>query len=62
MTELAHLQKGKVYHLQSRNLSCGVWDGEKGFIGIRRKFGSRFLEKEIHWGLGREPRHGAGNG
>jgi hypothetical protein len=51
MTELAHLQKGKVYRLQSRNLSCGVWDGEKGFIGIRRKFGSCFLEREIHWDL-----------
>jgi hypothetical protein len=51
MTELAHLQKGKVYRLQSRNLSCGVWDGETGFIGIRCKFGSRFLETEIHWDL-----------
>ena len=51
MTELAHLQKGKVYRLKSHNLSCGVWDGGKGFIGIRCKFGSRFLEREIHWDL-----------
>ncbi|HYM79098.1 MAG TPA: hypothetical protein VE377_24195 [Candidatus Dormibacteraeota bacterium] len=45
------LVKGKVYRLNSRGLSCGVWNGEEGFVGIRTKFGNRFLDKEIHWDL-----------
>lgn len=35
-----------IYRLNSRNLSVGVFDGERGFIGIREKFGERFLETE----------------
>ena len=27
------------------------WNGKDGFIGIRTKFGLRFLDMEIHWGL-----------
>jgi len=41
--------KGRVYRLHCRNLSHGVYDGANGFIGIRTKFGSRFLFTEIHW-------------
>jgi len=51
MIKLEQLQRGTVYRLQSRNLECGVWNGEDGFIGIRTKFGLRFLDMEIHWGL-----------
>ena len=41
--------KGRVYRLHCRNLSYGVFNGTDGFIGIRTKFGSRFLFTEIHW-------------
>ena len=51
MIKLEQLQRARVYRLQSRNLTCGVWNGEDGFIGIRTKFGLRFLEMDIHWGL-----------
>lgn len=40
---------GRVYKLESRNLSYGMWDGVNGFIGIRLKFHSRFLDTEFHW-------------
>jgi hypothetical protein len=43
------LVPGRVYKLESRNLSYGVWDGKSGFIGIRLKFHSRFLDTELHW-------------
>jgi len=49
MTKLGELQRGTVYRLQSRNLACGVWNAKDGFIGIRTKFGGRFLDMEIHW-------------
>jgi hypothetical protein len=51
MIKLEQLQRGRVYRLQSRNLECGVWNGKDAFIGIRTKFGLRFLDMEIHWGL-----------
>jgi hypothetical protein len=51
MIKLGQLQRGRVYRLQSRNLACGVWNGKDGFIGVRTKFGLRFLDMEIHWGL-----------
>jgi hypothetical protein len=37
---------GRVYRLHSRNLAFGVFDGYDGFIGIRTKFGERFLDRE----------------
>jgi hypothetical protein len=51
MIKLEQLQRGRVYCLQSRNLESGVWNGKDAFIGIRTKFGLRFLNMEIHWGL-----------
>ena len=51
MIKLEQLQRGRVYRLQSRDLESGVWNGKDGFIGIRTKFGRRFLDMEIHWGL-----------
>lgn len=44
--------KGEVYKIRSRNLSIGVWNGKDGFIGIREKFGSRFLATEYHYDTG----------
>ena len=49
---LIDCRKGHVYRLNSRNLSFGVFDGQKGFIGIREKFGNRFLFTEDHWDCG----------
>lgn len=49
MIPFDQLVKGNVYKLNSRNLRIGVFDGKKGFIGIRTKFGSRFLDTEIEW-------------
>jgi len=41
--------KGRLYRFASRNFNLGVFDGDKGFIGIREKFGSRYLSTELHW-------------
>jgi hypothetical protein len=46
---LSDLKKGRLYKLKSRNLLYGVFDGGTGFIGIREKLGSRFLDREHHW-------------
>jgi hypothetical protein len=43
---------GRVYKIRCRNLSYGVYDGDSGFIGIRTKFGSRYLFTEYHWDAG----------
>lgn len=43
------LVKGTVYKLHSRNLATGVFTGKQGFIGIRTKFGSRYLFEEIEY-------------
>ncbi len=40
----------KLYRLLARNLRIGVWDGgRQEFVGIRTKFGRRFLDSENHW-------------
>jgi hypothetical protein len=44
--------KGRIYRLRCRNLRVGVYDGNEGFIGIRTKFGDRFLFTEYHWEQG----------
>ena len=36
---------------ENKEEKCGVWNGKDGFIGIRTKFGRRFLDVEIHWDL-----------
>lgn len=44
---------GAIYKLHSRNLSYGAYDKEaQGFIGIRQKFGDRYLFTEYHWDTG----------
>lgn len=41
------------YRLRSRNLRLGVYSAAThGFLGIREKFGSRFLAEEFHWETG----------
>jgi hypothetical protein len=40
------LVKGGVYAIRSRNLSVGVYDGDDGFVGIRKKFNERYLFTE----------------
>lgn len=42
---LLDLQERRVYRLHCRNLLVGVYNG-KGFVGIRRKFDSRYLFEE----------------
>jgi len=46
---------GMPYELQSRNIRVGIWDGHE-FHGIREKFGSKFIDSEIHHDL--DERHG----
>src|SRR5579862_4499253 len=40
------LQQGAVYRIRSRNLTIGAYVGDGLFIGIREKFGSRYLDTE----------------
>lgn len=48
--KLEDCQHGKLYRLHARNIKIGVWCAEtQSFIGIRTKFGSRFLADEHHW-------------
>lgn len=48
--KLEDCQHGKLYKLHARNIKIGVWCAEtQSFIGIRTKFGSRFLADEHHW-------------
>lgn len=42
------LKVGGIYKLNSRNLLAGVWNGDL-FIGIREKFGYRYLDEESLW-------------
>lgn len=43
----------RLYKINSRNLSYGVYDAKKrGFIGIRTKFSDRYLFMEYHWDNG----------
>ena len=57
---IAECTPGRVYQIQSRHLTFGVYDGEEGFIGIREKFGHRYLFTEYHWDQG--PPHGTVSG
>lgn len=43
---------GRVYRIKARNFTLGVFDGREGFIGIREKFGHRYLFTEDHWDTG----------
>ena len=43
---------GPLYRIHSRNLKLGIFDGKTGFIGIRLKFGFKYLFTEYHWDQG----------
>lgn len=47
MIPLTECVARRIYKLHSRNLKVGVFNGE-AFIGIRTKFGNKFLDKEYH--------------
>ena len=50
---LAECEDGAVYRMEARNFGVGVFVKVTGsFIGIRTKFGKRFLDTEYHWDLG----------
>lgn len=55
MIPIEELEVGKAYELDARNISIGIWDG-KEFHGIRTKFGTQFMDSEIHYDL--DPHHG----
>lgn len=43
----------RLYRLNSRNLSFGVFNkSDNGFIGLRTKFGSIYAFTEYHWDTG----------
>jgi hypothetical protein len=41
-----------IYKVVSRNLTFTVYNGNGGFIGIREKWGTRYLFTEYHWDNG----------
>lgn len=50
-------REGWLYELDARNASCGVWvASERGFVYCRTKWGSEFLDLELHWDA--DDRHG----
>ncbi len=50
---LSECQHGHLYKILSRNLKIGIFNQtDKGFIGIREKFGSLYLFTEYHWDTG----------
>lgn len=54
---LEALEHGRLYRFRARNFSLGIYnENAKGFIGIRTKFGDRFLFTEYHWDA--DPRYG----
>ena len=53
MIPLDQCKEGAVYEIRSRNLVVGVFVKDRaGFIGIREKFGSRYLFMEYHYDTG----------
>ena len=45
--------QGGLYKIDSRNLDIGIFNKEsEEFIGIRTKFGDRYLFTEYHWDTG----------
>jgi hypothetical protein len=45
-------KKGYLYQVSCRNFNYAVYDGNGGFIGIREKFGRRYLFTEHHFDQG----------
>ena len=51
LPKMEDLIVGRIYKLESRNLSYGVWNGKGGFVGIRTKYQDHFLDTEYHWDM-----------
>ena len=51
MIPIDECKKNYVYKVMARNFQVAIFDGIGGFIGIRRKFGDRYLAVEYHWDL-----------
>lgn len=50
---MEELEDRGIYRIHSRNLEYGVYsEGARGFIGIREKFGKRYLFTEYHYEIG----------
>ena len=49
MIDLKDLEIGTIYKVHAHNFSVAVYAGDGGFIGIRTKFGNRFLDTEFEW-------------
>ena len=49
LPKLEECIKGRLYEVWCRNLALGIYDGNGGFIGIRTKFGDRYLFTEYHY-------------
>ena len=52
MIPMDKCEKGGIYKITARNFAIGVYDGDQGFLGIRTKFGNRFIDREFHWDQG----------
>ena len=51
--KLEECEHGGVYLICARNFSIGVYnENANGFIGMRHKFGSKYLFTEYHWDTG----------
>lgn len=51
--DIDEMQERGVYEIRSRNLKVGVWSPKsQGFIGVREKFGERYLFTEYHYDTG----------
>ena len=48
MIKIEELEIRGIYEVDARNFEVGIWNGG-GFIGIRHKFNSTFLDLEYHW-------------
>lgn len=49
MIPLDQCEHGYLYGIRARNIRMGVYNEKlRGFIGIREKFGNRFLDGELH--------------
>lgn len=46
--KIHELKKFYLYKINGRNAYAGMWTGTH-FITSRNKFGSTFLDKELHW-------------
>ena len=50
---LDQCEHGWLYHIRARNFRLGIYNkAEREFVGIRTKFGNRYLFGEYHWDTG----------